>query len=184
MEQLAAYLDLIAVWSARVNLTGARTPEKRVKSLVADVLPVLPWVESPSLIDVGSGNGSPGLVIALLRPELQVTLLEPRLRRWVFLREATRILARPDVGVLRQRHDATPLPRKAQTLSMRGLRLPLAELAPLVEPGGRLLVLGVRPRGAGSLEAEETQSAPPWLHAFRRPPPEPPREIVSRGTSG
>lgn len=158
----------MATWSARVNLTGARTPEQRVKSLVADVLPMLPWVEGPSLIDIGSGNGSPGLVMALLRPELRVTLLEPRLRRWAFLREATRTLARSDISVLRQRHDEAPFPRRAQTLSMRALRLPLAELAPLVEPGGRLLVVGAPPRGAGSLDAEEAPGAPPWLHVFRK----------------
>lgn len=167
MARLAAYLDLMAAWSARVNLTGARTPEQRVKSLIADVLPMLPWVEAPSLIDIGSGNGSPGLVTALLRPELRVMLLEPRLRRWAFLREATRTLARPDISVLRQRHDVAPSPRRAQTLSMRGLRLPLAELAPLVEPGGRLLVLGAPPSGAASLDAEEARGAPPWLHVFR-----------------
>ena len=183
MARLAAYLDLMAAWSVRVNLTGARTPEQRVKSLVADVLPMLPWVEAPSLIDIGSGNGSPGLVTALLRPELRVMLLEPRLRRWAFLREATRTLARPDISVLRQRHDVAPFPWKAQTLSMRGLRLPLAELAPLVEPGGRLLVLGAPPSGAASLDAEEAPGAPPWLHVFRNQAPAPPGRHVSRETS-
>ena len=46
--------------------------------------------EPGSLIDVGSGNGSPGLVLALVRDDLEVTLLEPRARRWAFLREAAR----------------------------------------------------------------------------------------------
>ena len=43
-----------------------------------------------ALVDVGSGNGSPGLVLALLRDDLSVTLLEPRQKRWAFLREASR----------------------------------------------------------------------------------------------
>lgn len=126
-----------------MNLTGARDPSARVRVLVAPVLPLLPLVEAP-LLDLGSGNGSPGLVLALLRPELPVTLLEPRLRRWAFLREAARSAGRPDLTVLRLRHDAYPGPAAA-TLTLRALRLPAAELLPLLRPGGQLLALGAAP---------------------------------------
>ena len=68
---LLAYLGLLAAWSPRVNLTGARTPEERVKTLVAPVLPLLALVPEGSVLDLGSGNGSPGLVLALLRPDLR-----------------------------------------------------------------------------------------------------------------
>src|SRR4029079_12504316 len=91
---LVGYLDLLAEWSARVNLTGARSAEERVGLLVAPVLPARAWVKGPRLLDVGSGNGSPGLVLGLLRPELELVLLEPRLKRWAFLREALRRASR------------------------------------------------------------------------------------------
>ena len=110
-ERLASYLDLLAAWGARVNLTGARTPGERVRVLVAPVLPAATLVVG-RLLDIGSGNGSPGLVLALLRPELPVTLLEPRARRWAFLREAARAGGRPDVEVLRARHDDIRRPRR------------------------------------------------------------------------
>jgi hypothetical protein len=69
------------------------------------VIPVLALPDPGRLIDVGSGNGSPGLVLALLRDDLEAILLEPRARRWAFLREATRAAGRGDVEVLRRRHD-------------------------------------------------------------------------------
>ena len=60
----------------------AATPAERVHILVGEALPLVPWLEPGPLIDVGSGNGSPGLVLAVLGPVEDVTLLEPRQRRW------------------------------------------------------------------------------------------------------
>jgi len=111
---------------------------------VAAVLPALPRLGPGSLLDVGSGNGSPGLVLALLDPRRPVTLLEPRARRWAFLREAARAAGRGDVRVLRERHDGHAGP-PAANVTLRGLRLPLPALRPLVEDGGRVLVFGPPP---------------------------------------
>jgi 16S rRNA (guanine527-N7)-methyltransferase len=167
VRRLAAYLDTLAAWSPRVNLTGARTPEERVRLLVGDVLPAAPLAEPGSLIDVGSGNGSPGLVFALLRDELQVTLLEPRARRWAFLREAARAAGR-GVRVLRLRHDGYT-GEAARTVTLRAVALPLAELAGLVLPGGRVLVLGGRPADGGPfVRTGEGEGLPGGVTVFRR----------------
>jgi len=168
---LERYLDLLAAWSTRVNLTGARTPARRVTLLVGDVIPAAELARPGRLPDVGSGTGSPGLVLALLRPELAATLLEPRQRRWAFLREAARAAGRPDVEVLRQRHDQYGGP-PAATVTLRGLDLPLAAVAPLVEEEGRLLLFGRR-RAVGAGWREE--AAPAGLQCLRR-------GIVSRET--
>jgi 16S rRNA (guanine527-N7)-methyltransferase len=138
---LERYLDLLAAWSARVNLTGARSDPERARLLVGAVLPAVPLVRPGRLVDVGSGNGSPGLVLAVLRPDLAVTLLEPRQRRWAFLREAARAAGRPEVEVLRRRHDGYDGP-PADTVTLRGLDLSLADLAPLLGKGGRVLAFG------------------------------------------
>jgi 16S rRNA (guanine527-N7)-methyltransferase len=142
LDRLALYLDVVAEWSPRVNLTGARTPEERVSRLVAAVWPLVDLVPGGRLIDIGSGNGSPGLVLALARDDLAVTLLEPRARRWAFLREVARRASRP-VDVVRARHD-TYTGAPADTVTVRALVLPLAQVAPLVRPGGRLIVVGTR----------------------------------------
>lgn len=128
-----------------MNLTAARLPAERVRLLVGDVLPAAALPEPGRLIDLGSGNGSPGLVFALLREDLDVTLVEPRSRRWAFLREAARAASPARrIEVVRARHDSYPGP-PAQTVSLRALALPLGELDPLVAPRGRILVLGGRP---------------------------------------
>jgi 16S rRNA (guanine527-N7)-methyltransferase len=147
-----------------VNLTGARTPAERVAVLVAAVLPAAPLLGPGRLIDVGSGNGSPGLVLAVLRPELPVVLLEPRRRRWAFLREASRAAGRPDVEVLRLRHDRYEGPAAA-TVTVRGLDLPLAALAPLVGEGGRALLFGAGRVAEAGWRAE---AGGPGVQCFRR----------------
>jgi 16S rRNA (guanine527-N7)-methyltransferase len=157
-DGLSRYLDLLAAWSARVNLTGARTPAERVGLLVTPVLPAAGLPGPGRLIDVGSGNGSPGLVLALLRPDLAVTLLEPRQKRWAFLREAARASGRPDVDVQRTRHDGYR-GLVAATVTLRALALPLPALAPLVAAGGRVLVFGAEPAAAPGWEREPATAA-------------------------
>jgi 16S rRNA (guanine527-N7)-methyltransferase len=114
-----------------------------VAILVAPIVPAAAAIEAP-LLDVGSGNGSPGLVLALLRPDVPTTLLEPRQRRWAFLREAARAAGRPDVAVLRARHQDYVGP-SARTVTVRALRLAPSDLERLVAVDGRLLAWGVPP---------------------------------------
>jgi 16S rRNA (guanine527-N7)-methyltransferase len=165
---LEAYLDLLAAWNSRVNLTGAANPEARVLWLVGEVLPALSWIEGGTLLDIGSGNGSPGLVLALCRPGQRTTLLEPRAKRWAFLREAARVTSRPDIEVLRVRHDEYQGP-PAATVTLRAVALPLDALGALVGMGGRLLVFGGHPRPAPPFSAEAEAALPrSRLHVFRR----------------
>ena len=124
-----------------------------------------PRLAAGTLLDVGSGNGSPGLVLAALRPDLRVTLLEPRLRRWAFLREAARAMGLA-VEVRRQRHDEYDGPA-AVTVTVRALRLPARDLAALVAPGGRLVVFGADPGPDPALVPEDWGR--PGVHAYRRP---------------
>jgi 16S rRNA (guanine527-N7)-methyltransferase len=158
LAALSAYLDLLAEWSRRTNLTGAATPEARADLLVGRVAPLAPHLLPGDLLDIGSGNGSPGLVLGLLRPDLKTTLLEPRMRRWAFLREAARRAGRADIQVLRARHDAYG-GEPATNVTLRAVRLPLAELRPLVAPEGRLWVLG-EPTGDADGWREETLEGP------------------------
>src|SRR5262249_18815195 len=149
----------------RFSRTGARTASERVAILVAPVVPVAAVLEPGLLLDLGSGNGSPGLVLALLRPELPVTLLEPRHRRWAFLREAARAAGRPDVTVWRARHGQYAGP-PGQTVTWRALPLPLAELSPLVRVGGRVILWGPPPAPSRDFVAEPPPAD--GLRAFRR----------------
>jgi len=103
-------------------------------------------------------------VLAALRPDLQATLLEPRMRRWAFLREAARAMDLA-VDVRRQRHDEYDGP-PAATVAVRALRLPTGEIAPLVARGGRLLVIGAALPAHPELAAEDWGL--PGVHVFTR----------------
>lgn len=131
------------------------------------VLPLRTLLGPGDLIDVGSGNGSPGLVIAALDPGRGVCLLEPRARRWAFLREAARAMGRPEVRVLRCRHDAYPGP-PAANVTLRALRVPAPELLPLLSAGGRLFVLGGSPPEGPGLVLTSSAS-PGGIHVLERP---------------
>jgi len=95
------------------------------------------------LVDVGSGAGLPGLALAIARPDLKVTLLEPLERRVTFLREVVDDLGLGNVTLERGRaEDATPA---GWAVAVARAVAPLDRLArwclPLVPPGGRLLAL-------------------------------------------
>jgi 16S rRNA (guanine527-N7)-methyltransferase len=136
---LRKYLELLQAWSVRANLTAARTPEQRVGILVAPALALQPLLRPGTLLDVGTGNGAPGLLLGLLDPGRPVTLLEPRARRWAFLREAARACGRPDIDVRRERHEeyrGAP----ADNVTVRALRLTRGALERLIAPGGQALI--------------------------------------------
>ena len=138
--RLDRYLDCLQRWSEKINLTGAETKEGAFETLVLPVLGAETLLAGP-VIDVGSGNGSPGLILAVLRPDLKFTLLEPRAKRWAFLREAVRKMGVENVSVRRERSDGyqgTP----ARTVTMRAVGLDPAALRPLLLPGGCVLVFG------------------------------------------
>lgn len=155
LQALAAYLELLGRWAPRINLTAARTPRERIATLVAPVTPFAGLLAPGRLLDIGSGNGSPGVVLAILRPDLAVTLLEPRSKRWAFLREACRAIGRTDVEVLKCRHDS-PAVSPAENVTLRALALPLSALVTLLEPGGQILAWGRAPAGSEQGFSSET----------------------------
>lgn len=111
-----------------------------------------------SLVDLGSGAGLPGIVLALLLPDVGVTLLEPMQRRVIFLTECVATLGLANATVLRGRAEDWAGKLAADTVTARAVA-PLARLAPLalglVRPGGIVLAI----KGAGA-EREVAASRP------------------------
>ncbi|MFW6023864.1 MAG: 16S rRNA (guanine(527)-N(7))-methyltransferase RsmG, partial [Myxococcota bacterium] len=90
-EALHRFAELVTSWRARTDLTAARDAEaiEEVLFLDARVLADPGLVpEGARLVDVGAGAGAPSIPLALLRPDVDVTLVEPRRRRVAFLRTA------------------------------------------------------------------------------------------------
>ncbi|MCG7757425.1 MAG: 16S rRNA (guanine(527)-N(7))-methyltransferase RsmG, partial [Nitrosomonas sp.] len=90
-EQLAKniehYLSLIEKWNKVHNLTAIRNPHDMLTQHVADSLAVLPHIQGPHIIDVGTGAGLPGIPVALARPDWQVTLVESNQKKTAFLQQ-------------------------------------------------------------------------------------------------
>ena len=95
LDQLEAHNDLLQRWNERLNLTRIRGTEDVVRLHYCESL-FLGTLLPPgnlTIADVGSGGGFPGVPLAVLRPESQLTLIESHRRKAVFLREASRSLA-------------------------------------------------------------------------------------------
>lgn len=120
-------------------------------AVLAEVIP-----GGASVCDVGSGAGLPGLVLAIARPDLSVTLVEPLLRRATYLTEVSEQLNLSNVEVMRARANELHGSRTFDTVTSRAVA-PLDRLLgwsmPLVAPEGRLLAM------KGSSIAEEIASA-------------------------
>lgn len=139
-ERIARYLRCLHQWSSSINLTGAETGHAAFDTLVRPILGAEGMLRG-RVVDVGSGNGSPALILAALREDLSFVLLEPRAKRWAFLREVVREMGLSNTTVERHRSDTYRGPL-ADTVTMRAVGLPPEELRPLLSPGGCVLVFG------------------------------------------
>lgn len=100
-EQLVTWIDGVLTWNRKIDLTAARTLDELVDLCIADAIVLARGVEpGRRVIDVGSGAGAPGLPLAVIRPDLDVTLVEPLAKRVAFLRTSIGALQAP-VRVLR-----------------------------------------------------------------------------------
>jgi 16S rRNA (guanine527-N7)-methyltransferase len=166
LPQLSAYLDLLLKWNARTNLTAIRDPEEIVRRHFGESLFAAAHVapDTETLLDYGSGAGFPGLPIALLRPDIQVTLAESQNKKSTFLREAVRTLNLPNVEVWAARAETLPPGRQFHTVALRAVdnmeaALPAAKA--YISPGGELVLLTTTahaPQGGRSILLPNSQS--------------------------
>jgi 16S rRNA (guanine527-N7)-methyltransferase len=98
-EKLLAYAALLYKWNKTYNLTALREPSLAVSHHLLDSLAVLPYIKAGSLLDVGSGGGLPGVPLAIVRPELRVTLLDSNSKKTAFLLQASIELDLPNIAV-------------------------------------------------------------------------------------
>lgn len=106
LDQLCSYAELVGKWRRLASLTSASTPESFASAHIVDCLSVRPYISGPRVMDVGSGAGLPGCVLAIALPHLGFTLLEPRHKRVRFLTQARIDLELSNVEVLSERVEA------------------------------------------------------------------------------
>jgi 16S rRNA (guanine527-N7)-methyltransferase len=121
-EQMAAYLELLERWNTRFNLTALRSPGEILQrhfvecAFAAEKLPS----GIATLMDFGSGAGFPGMIIAICRPEISVTLAEAHRKKASFLREVVRSLGLRS-EIFSSRVEDMPRNRRFQAVSMRAV---------------------------------------------------------------
>jgi 16S rRNA (guanine527-N7)-methyltransferase len=105
--KIQQYLRILLIWNEKLNLTAIRAPLEILYRHFCESMyaAVAAPVENGRLADVGSGGGFPGLPLKIMRPNLQVFLIETNLKKATFLAEITRELRLADTRVLVRRYE-------------------------------------------------------------------------------
>ena len=147
LDRFAIYLDELLTWNEVVNLTAITDPPKIVTDLFLDSLLLYPLLRpGMQVLDIGSGAGFPGLILALVGPEARFTLVEARRRKASFLEHLVRRFELTNCRVSGRRlPDRPPLAEAGYDLVCgRAVAEPevFCELAgPWVRPGGWLVLM-------------------------------------------
>ena len=176
---LHAYYEELRIWAPRVDLIGPGSAAAGVERHFGEALAALPWLPAgpASLLDLGSGAGFPGLVLAAARPDLEVTLVEPRERRRAFLAAAARRIGRKvQISAARVDRRLAGLPPLSDVVTVRALRLEpeiWSALAGRLAPGAVLLSWSgaAPPALPAEFEPERERLLPGsrdrWLRGYR-----------------
>jgi 16S rRNA (guanine527-N7)-methyltransferase len=155
VEELLDYLELLSRWNAAYNLTAVRDPLAMVTSHLLDSLAVAHLVRGERLADIGSGAGLPGIPLAILAPERQVTLIDANGKKTRFLREAVRALRLVNVRIEAQRVENVR--GEFDTVTARAF----ASLADMLRLAGHLLAAdGILLALKGQVHKEEILGLP------------------------
>jgi 16S rRNA (guanine527-N7)-methyltransferase len=146
---LAIHLAMMLKWNRAMSLTAITDPDEAVRRHVLESLQAGRFVDprAGALLDIGSGNGYPALPIKTLHPALAATLLEPAMRKSVFLETVIRAAGLPGVQVRRERVERpADLQRYPGTgnITMRAVGVIDAVIkgaAGILPSGGRLILM-------------------------------------------
>lgn len=173
-EQLLDYVALLAKWNAVYNLTAIRDPRQMLIQHILDslsIVPHLPARTDATVLDVGSGGGLPGIVLAIVRPNWQVTLNDIVQKKSAFQSQAKAELGLANLSVVTGRVESlrpgVEIPKKFDLIVSRAF----ADLADfvtlarhLVAEGGAIWAMkGVHPEG----EIERLPSGTKALNTIR-----------------
>lgn len=176
VEKLETYYQLLSKWNAKINLTAFRlTPEGEdaaIDRLLIEPIAAARYIpeNARTLLDAGSGGGSPAIPLKLASNNLSLRMVEVKTRKAVFLREAVRELGLRDAVVETSRFEEL-LPRAElhealDLVSIRAVRLEIRTLNTLqafLRPGGKILLF----RGASKSDLEDSPPPPlVWMATY------------------
>lgn len=103
IDGLLTYMVQLKEWSGTYNLIAPRERDFLLARHLLDSLSIAPWLQPGSLLDVGTGAGLPGLPLAIIKPEMEVTLLDSAGKKIRFIRHVGRKLKLTNIQPLQQR---------------------------------------------------------------------------------
>ncbi|MFN7834769.1 MAG: 16S rRNA (guanine(527)-N(7))-methyltransferase RsmG [Burkholderiaceae bacterium] len=146
LRQLHDYLALLLQWNATYNLTAIREPQQMVQLHLLDSLAILPVLmrltggSAARILDVGAGAGLPGIVLAIVRPEWHVDLIDTVQKKAAFMRQATAQLRLSNSTVIHGRVEA--LETNEQSAYDLLVSRAFSDLASFIQVAGFLLKPG------------------------------------------
>jgi 16S rRNA (guanine527-N7)-methyltransferase len=178
-QQLLAYLALIARWNRVYNLTAVREPQAMLTQHLLDSLAVWPPLQrieagsrqgpGPGLrvLDVGSGAGLPGVVLAIMGPHLRVTCVDAVGKKAGFVRQVAAELGLSNLHALHARVEQLPVATGYDVITSRAF----ASLADFVQVSRPLLATdGVWMAMKGQRPDDELAALPPGVEMFHVEP--------------
>ena len=161
---LIRYVELLVRWNQAYNLTAVRDPAEMVAKHLLDSLAILPYVSGPTVADVGTGAGLPGIPLALARPDLAFTLVDSNGKKTRFVTQAVAELKLGNVAVVQARAEAWQPARPFHQVVSRAfasLRDFAVLAGGLLAPGGRLLAM------KGANPEDEMAALPPGFRVVK-----------------
>jgi len=119
IEQLLAFIKLIAKWNKAYNLTAVRNNEDMARLHILDSLAILPHIEGKRVIDIGTGAGLPGIPLAIFLPDVEFVLLDSNAKKTRFVQQVILELKLKNVSVLHHRVEDYQPEQGFDTVTMR-----------------------------------------------------------------
>jgi len=161
VDKLLAYMALLKEWSRTYNLVAPGEREFLLSRHLLDSLSIAPWLQPGSLLDVGTGAGLPGLPLAIVRPEMEVTLIDGAGKKIRFIRHVGRSLGLENIHPLHQRvEDLAEGPAFANITSRAFATLKSFAGAVRACADGSTRLLAMK----GAYPAKELEELPAWVN--------------------
>ena len=161
VEKLLDYLALLNKWNSVYNLTSVRDPMQMVTLHLLDSLAAVPAFKgAANVLDVGAGGGLPGMVLAICRPDMKVSMIDTVHKKTAFLNQVKAELELSNVTVYTKRVEQLEVKTKFDVITSRAF----ADLSDFVNWSGHLLQEGGRFIALkGTAPEDERERLPePW----------------------
>jgi 16S rRNA (guanine527-N7)-methyltransferase len=149
LEQCQAYMNLIQKWNKAYNLVGTSDTQTLIEKHLLDSLAISPFIQQTPVLDVGSGAGLPGILLAIAHPEIEFTLCDSNGKKARFMRQSVIELGLKNVTVEHgriQSYHAEQAPMIVMSRAFAPLQEALEILADVCHSRGQVMImLGLKP---------------------------------------